>query len=406
MSRSRPGPLRLAILASHPIQYQVPLFRLLAERPEIDLTVLFYSRFGLDAYQDVGFGREVRWDVPLVGGYRAEFLPNLSRAPGPSTFWGEVNPSVVGRIRRGGFDAVWVHGWGKASDWLALASALTSGVPVILRGESNLLNPPSSWKAQARHAVLARLFRRIAAFLAIGRHNREFYLAYGVPEERVFLAPYAVDNDAFFASAAEHLPRRALLRSELGVPEDTPLIMFSGKLIDVKRPMDLLRAFERLRADTRAALVFMGDGPLRPELEAFVRERALDGVHFTGFRNQSELGGVFAAADVFVLPSVYEPWGLVVNEAMCFGLPVVVSDRVGAGGDLVREGENGFVFPAGDVEALAGRLRAVLGEADARRRMGARSREMIGSWGYREDVAAVVECVRHVAGRRRVGEAA
>ncbi|HEV2734926.1 MAG TPA: glycosyltransferase family 4 protein, partial [Longimicrobiaceae bacterium] len=243
----------------------------------------------------------------------------------------------------------------------------------------------------------SRVFRRVSGFLAIGRQNADFYREYGVPDERVFLAPYAVDNDAFFASAAEQLPRREELRRGLGIPAGAPVILFSGKLIDVKRPMDLLRAYLRVRAEVPAALVFMGDGPLRPELEAFCREHALEDVHFAGFRNQSELGRFFAVADVFCLPSIYEPWGLVVNEAMCFGLPVVASDMVGSTGDLVLEGENGFTFRAGDVDALAGRLRAVLGDAELRRRMGARSRELIAGWGYAEDVAAVRACLRHVA---------
>ena len=397
MSGTRP--YRLAVLASHPIQYQVPLFRRLAERPELEFTVLFSGDFGVREYADAGFGRPVRWDVDLLGGYRHEFLRNLSPRPSPSTFWGEINPEVVRRVRGGGFDAVWVHGWGKASDCMALVSAIASGVPVLLRGESNLLNPPSGPKAVAKRTLLSALFRRVSAFLAIGRYNAEFYRAHGVPEGRIHLAPYAVDNDAFLARAAECLPRRDALRRELGIAEDRPVVLFSGKLIGVKRPLDLLRAFERAAADVPASLVFLGDGALRGELEAYVAERGIGHVHFAGFRNQGELGPYFAVADAFVLPSGYEPWGLVVNEAMCFGLPVVASDHVGATGDLVREGKNGFVFPAGDVDALADRLRTLLADAELRRKMGAESRRMIAEWGYDQDVAAVLAALEGGAGR-------
>jgi glycosyltransferase involved in cell wall biosynthesis len=399
-------PWRLAILASHPIQYQVPLFRRLAERPEVEPTVLYCGDFGVRPYEDVGFGRAVRWDVPLLGGYQAEFLPNRSRRPSPSSFWGEVNPAVVGRIRRGGFDAVWVHGWGKASDWMALGAAFSSGVPVLLRGESTLLHPSRGARGAARRELLTRVFRRVSAFLAIGRLNREFYRAHGVPDERIFLAPYAVDNDAFFSRAAECLPRRGELKAGLGIAPGVPVVLFSGKLTGVKRPLDLLRAFVAATAATPAALVYLGDGALRGELEAYVRERGVANVHFAGFRNQSELGRYFAMADVFVLPSGFEPWGLVVNEAMCFGLPVVASDRVGATGDLVDDGGNGFVYPAGDVDALARKLERLLGDAALRGRMGEASRRRIERWGYREDVEAVLAALEGVAAPARRERAA
>src|ERR671923_2005224 len=132
-------PYRLAVVASHPIQYQAPLFRALAARPEIDLTVLFCGDWGLESYDDKGFGRELKWDVPLLDGYRSEFLPNVSPKPSPSRFWGLINPGVVRRLRAGRFDALWMHGWAKFTDWLAMLTAFASGVPVLLRGETTLL---------------------------------------------------------------------------------------------------------------------------------------------------------------------------------------------------------------------------------------------------------------------------
>ena len=188
------------------------------------------------------------------------------------------------------------------------------------------------------------------------------------------------------------------LKQELGIPHDLPVVLFSGKLSPVKRPMDLLKAFQEMLKTTgrKAALVYLGDGELRPELERYRRDEDIPNVYFAGFQNQSELPRYFVAADIFVLPSRYEPWGLVVNEAMCFGLPVIVSDQVGAGGDIVRSGVNGFICPTGDVSALAAFLGKLLSDSDLRMRMGTESRKIIQQWNYQEDVKGVLACLKNV----------
>jgi glycosyltransferase involved in cell wall biosynthesis len=149
----------------------------------------------------------------------------------------------------------------------------------------------------------------------------------------------------------------------------------------------------------RAALVFLGDGVLRPQLEAFIRERALASVHFAGFVNQANLPRFYAGGDVFVLPSTYEPRGAVINEAMACGLPVIVSDRCGSIGDIVRDGENAFVFPAGEDAALATMLDRLAGDANLRARMSARSRELIGEWTFARGVEGVKEMLRWTRSR-------
>lgn len=393
--------MKLAILATHPIQYQVPLFRALDREPDLEPRVYFCARDGLDAYHDRGFGRRIQWDVPLLDGYSHEFLPNRSRAPNASTFLGVVNPAIRDRLREERPDALLVQGWSRTTEWLAIHAARRQGIPILLRGESNLLAQPPAWKAPLKTAVLTRLFRRIDAFLAIGTHNAAFYEHYGVPRERILLSPYAVDNEAFMRQGDALREKREELRRTLGVADDRPVFLFTGKLIPAKAPLDLLRAFEKLSAKHRATLVFVGDGELRGQLEEYARSRDLD-VRFEGFRNQSELAPYYVAADVFCLPSTFERWGLVVNEAMCFGLPVVVSDAVGAATDLVTDGENGHVHPAGDVEALAAKLGALL-DAETRRAMGKRSRDRISRWSYREDVDSIRTAMQRVA--RKGGKA-
>lgn len=390
---------RLAILASHPIQYQVPLFRALASRPEIDLHVFFYYRWGVERYRDPGFGVSFSWDVPLLEGYRYAFLHNLSPRPTPSHFWGVINLGIVAVILRGGFDAIWIHGWTLASNWIAWAAGASSRTPILLRGESNGLAEPEGLKGKVKRVVLPAFFKRVSGFLAIGTNNAIFYKSYGVPKERIFWTPYTVDTGFFVKHAQRLAGQKRLLREQEGIPPDLPVILFCGKLLEKKRPFDLLRALT-LGRYPKASLVFVGDGPLRAEMVRFIAEHRLANVHVLGFRNQTELPACYAMADVLVLPSSFEPWGLVLNEAMCFSLPVIASDQVGAAADLVRDGVNGFTYPVGNVEALADRLQKILADEQAREEMGKQSYMIINRWGIEEDVEGVLKALKSVASRR------
>ncbi|HXX37952.1 MAG TPA: glycosyltransferase family 4 protein [bacterium] len=389
-------PFRLAYLISHPIQYQVPLLRRLAAHPEVDLTVYYMDDVGAREYRDPEFGVAVRWDLPMLDGYVWRVLPNWSPIPDADHFLRYIQPSVVAVLRRERYDALIVHGYAHATEWLAFLGAWASRTPILLRGESTLLSRRRPWVRAAKRLVLGPVLRRMQGMLSIGALNRTFYLAYGVQEARIFSVPYAVDNERFMADADRLRPERAALRRQLGWPEDLPVILYSGKLIPKKRPLDLVDACSRLAGDCAAALVLMGDGPLRGEVEAEVFRRGLEHVSVTGFVNQTEIPRHYAAADVLVLPSGYEPWGLALNEGMCFGLPVIASDAVGAAPDLVRDGENGFVYPTGDTQALAGALRRVLVDSGRRAWMGARSREIVSAYSYEADVRGILTALHSV----------
>jgi len=389
-------PYRLAILASHPIQYHVPLYRALAKRSEIDLTVLFCSNFGLKAYHDRNFGQDVKWDIPLLDGYHNEFLPNVSPRPNPSRFWGLINPVIVQRLRKENFDAVWLHGWALASNCMAWVTAASRHLPIFIRGETNGMTEPVGLKRIAKRILLKKFFKHVTGFLAIGTNNANFYRSYNVSEKRIFMTPYSIDNAFFIGRSQELEGQKRILKEKEGIPPDLPVILFCGKLYDVKRPMDILQAFALLDRSLRASLVFVGDGPLRAEMERFVVQRRVANVHFLGFRNQQELPRCYALADLLVLSSASETWGIVLNEAMCSKLPLIVSDRVGAAADLVRNGVNGFVYPMGNIEALADCITRVITNDVVRDEMGQRSLEIIKRWGPEESVKGVLSCLSAV----------
>ena len=390
---------RLAIFTSHPIQYQAPYFRALAASGRVEPTTFFGSRHGLDVSLDSGFGTSFQWDVPLVDGYQHVFVENVARHPDVSRFTGIRTSNFRESLTRGRFDALLVLGWQTMAHVQAVRAAWSLGIPVLVRGESTLQRAPVGGARGAarrflwlptRQQLYAAAFDRIAAFLVIGTRNREYYRSFGVPDEKLFWAPYGVDNTWFALSEPARTFARSRVRDTIGVGEHTVVFASSAKLIERKRPMDLLDAVSRARANgVPAHALFIGDGELRASLERRAAEQGIrDAVTISGFINQAELPAWYAAADVLVLPSdSRETWGLVVNEAMAAGLPVVVSDAAGCAPDLVKEGANGWTYACGDVATLAERLArlAALG-AEGRAALGRRSRALVARFGI--DVAA------------------
>lgn len=391
---------RLAYLISHPIQYQAPLLRYISAQPSIDLTVYFLSDLSTRDYRDKGFGVDVKWDVPLLGGYKHVFLPALWNRDRIG-FWRPFAYGLRRHLRRGRFDALWIHGYANQANLRALAIAKAIGLKVLLRGESHLHSSGGSFAKLAVKQIVSRgLFRLIDGFLAIGKLNREFYSHFGVPERRIFLMPYAVDNNFFQAKAAEALTAREALRADLGWAEARPIILYAAKFEKKKRAGDLLDAYVRLSADgvrePDPYLLFVGDGEERPLLESRVKQLGWSSVKFLGFVNQTQLPRYYDLCDVFVLPSEWEPWGLAVNEAMNAGKAIIVSDRVGARADLVKDGDNGFVVPVGDVAALADYLRLLCESPEMALAMGRRSRERIAGWNFEADFNGLAEALRAV----------
>jgi glycosyltransferase involved in cell wall biosynthesis len=396
--------LRVAFVNTHPIQYFAPLYAHMT-RNGIEITALYLSDFSIRGGHDKGFGQAVRWDIDLLEGYRSEFMGHAAKRREIGGFFSMIAPELWSAIRRGAFDAVVIHGHSLAAHHVALAAARASGTPVLTRGETHLRLARANWRNAVRTPILKTWYRAFDGVLAIGTANARYYAAMGVSSDCIFQMPYTVDNARFMAAcdSARAPALRAETRQRLGISGPGPAILYAAKFDPRKRPGDLLAAFAVLqRQGVDAHLVLVGSGALESELRSRVTTGRIRNVIFPGFVNQSGLPAVYAACDVFVLPSENEPWGLAVNEAMCAGLPIVLSEEIGCAEDLVRDGVNGATFRAGDVDGLAKALRSFLVDAHHAATAGAASRARIAEWSYAECTNGLRHAVETIRQRRRL----
>ncbi|MBY0319830.1 MAG: glycosyltransferase family 4 protein [Reyranella sp.] len=380
---------RIGFLVSHPIQYYTPIFRALAK--QCDLTVFFAHRQTAEQQARAGFGVAFDWDVDLLSGYDSRFLVNVAREPSTDRFSGCDTPGIAEEIARGRFDAFVVPGWALRCYWQAVRACRRHGVPVLVRGDSQLRTQRNTFIQVAKWLAFSHLLRRFDGFLYVGQRNRDYLLHYGAPTDRLFFSPHCIDNEAFAAASAAAAVSRDPSRRR---------ILFVGKLIPRKRPADLLHAVSQLSGQP-IEVAFAGSGELEAELRQIAANASVR-VEFMGFVNQSELPAVYAAADLLVLPSnAQETWGLVVNEAMACGVPAVVSDAVGCGPDLIDAGATGAIFPFGDVAALAVAMKDVLSldRAHVRRRLA----DKIEVYSPQRAAEAIIEAATTLGLSRRSG---
>ncbi|MCZ8195446.1 MAG: glycosyltransferase family 4 protein [Aquidulcibacter sp.] len=342
--------IRLAILASHPVQYYAPMFRELAKR--VDLHVFYAHSATPEQQAAAGFGRAFEWDIPLTEGYSFSFLNNISKRPGTDWFGGCDTPEIYDLLKGGHFTVVLTLGWHLKSMIQGVFAAKRLGLPILVRGDSQLSTPRSLIKRWVKALVYPILLRAFDAALYVGKNNYNYWRAYGFPTDRLFHSPHCVETERFARGAT--LEARSTLRKRLNINPASFVVLFAGKLLPFKRPLDVVRAVAMVRAEGLDCRVMVaGSGPLEAELieEAKATEVPLD---LLGFQNQSEMPAAYAAADLLVLPSTgRETWGLVANEALASGLPIAVSDQVGCAPDLATNSLAGRTFEMGQVASLA-----------------------------------------------------
>lgn len=348
----------LGYLVSHPIQYQAPLFRRLAESRSVDFIAFFGSDFGVRASFDPQFGREVNYGIDLLGGYRSVFLDQAGSRVSVDRFWGLRTRSIHSVSHAAPVDVLTLHGWRTAMMWQAAAGARLRRVPYLMRAETpEFRHARRSFSPLqlVRDRAVGGLIRGAAGALALGAANERFYERMGVPRSRVHRVPYFVDNESVARAAARGRSERERILSALGVPARSIVLVAVGKLMPRKRPLDLVHVLPTLPKCVH--VLWIGSG----EMEATVRREAeslgvADRLSLAGFRPAEETWEILGASDLFALPSEREPWGLVANEAVAAGLPILVSDECGSAEDLVAPDRTGSIVSTGDLPAWSGAI--------------------------------------------------
>ena len=371
---------KLAIIITHPIQYYSPLFKLLSERNKIQIKVFYTWEQSQEKVYDKKFGKEIKWDIPLLEGYDYTFVKNISKKPSSGTFKGVVNPTLNSEIENWKANAILVFGWNHHSHFKAMRY-FKGKIPVYFRGDSIIIDSLSPIRKIARYLVLKLVYKFINFAFYVGTNSKNYFLKYGLKEKQLFFAPHAVDNDRF--SSPEFAEKALVKRKELNISENEIVFLFAGKFEMIKNPLLLLNAALQM---PQYKFIFVGNGELEHEMKQ--KAQNYENIKFLPFQNQTQMPVIYNLCDVYVLPSQGrgETWGLAVNEAMACGKAILVSDRVGCAVDLVKNNKNGFIFMSNNLEDLKEKIELFENNYT---NFGKKSLEIIKNWNFTEIAKAI-----------------
>jgi glycosyltransferase involved in cell wall biosynthesis len=373
---------KLAIISSHPIQYNAPVFAMLSRSGKLDVKVFYTWSQGIENVSDRDFGKSIKWDIPLLEGYSYEVCENVSDRPGPGSFNGIVCPGLIPALKNWGAQALLVFGWNYRAHYSAMRY-FKGRIPVFFRGDSTLLDEAGGIRPLIRRMLLRYIYRSADYAFYVGQNNRDYFLSHGFKPRALFFAPHAIDNDRFGAMNDSMRQEIAELRSSLNIKPGDKVVLFVGKFEPKKDPLLLIGAALKLNAPD-VHFVFTGNGVLEEEMKR--NASGSNNIHFLPFQNQSRMPLVYHMCDILALPSLGpgETWGLVVNEAMACGKAILASDKCGCSADLIRQGDNGFVMQAGSEDSCLRGLEQLLESPQNLIRQGEKSKEIISSWSFRE----------------------
>jgi glycosyltransferase involved in cell wall biosynthesis len=354
--------MKLAIITSHPIQYNAPLFKLLTQRGNVSIKVFYtWGKKSIEPKFDPGFGKTIKWDIPLLDGYDYEFLENTSTKPGSSHFKGIINPDIIKKINEFQPTALLVYGWAFKSH-LKVLRHFSNKTPILFRGDSTLLNDKTGFKQSFRKLFLSWVYKKIDYALYVGTNNKNYYKAFGLKEKQLVFAPHCVDSSRFSLNNDNTIALTNQLKQEVGLTVQDFVFLYAGKLEPVKNVGLLLDAFVKAQFDNNVKLVVVGNGPLENDIKNQFGNSS--NICFLPFQNQKAMPTVYKMAHYYILPSKSETWGLAINEAMACGKPAIASDKCGCAIDLVEDGKTGFIFQSEDEESLMSALKKAYNEKE------------------------------------------
>ncbi|MES1221329.1 MAG: glycosyltransferase family 4 protein [Bacteroidota bacterium] len=390
---------RLAIITTHPIQYNAPFFRRISESASLSVKVFYtWSQSREGKNYDPGFGMNVSWDVPLLEGYQYMFVENTSGNPGSHHHNGITNPTLVSEIEAWKADAVLVYGWNFKSHLQAI-KYFKNKIPVFFRGDSHLLGEKNRLHSLIRRFFLKQIFKNIDYAVYVGTRNYEYFRAIGLKEKQLLFAPHCVNDFFFLSNHREKLIKAEALRKSIGITNDEIVFLFAGKLEDQKRPDLLLKAFIKARIK-KSHLVFVGKGSLEDRLKLIAKNDA--NVHFLGFQNQSEMPVMYHLSDVFVLPSKGETWGLSINEAMICGNAIIANDKTGCSVDIVKNGVNGYVIESNNEAQLIKALHNFGSDKDSAKKFGQNSMQIIQDWSLAKSSYLFINAITKILAAKEI----
>lgn len=376
---------KIAVVSPTVFYYHVPLYRRMASSKKIDLNVFYCSNeaaVGSDVKKTYGVNGRFS-DEDMLSGYSYKFLKNYSPCPSYLRWpFGLVNIGIWQEIKKGKYDAVVLQAWTDLTWYLAFLACLRFKIPVLFMTDANIASESfrPTWKKIVKKILFKFLFTRASGFLTAGIANEEYYKLYGVSEDRMVRFHFSWGYEDFFSKAQYIKLKKQSIRNLLGIEENEFVMVYIGRLSKEKNPEIILEAFNKLDFKNKK-LFFVGDGQLRTRIEQALKTSDSKKVFVTGFQSRDKIGDFYAIADVLILASDAETWGIVVNEGMCFGLPIIASDQVGAIFDLVKDGYNGFIFPVGDAEKLSDCIKKIFRMTSGERLIfGERSKKMIKDW--------------------------
>lgn len=385
---------KLAILDTHPVHYRTSLYKKISENSKIDLKVYFCSDSGLKKQYDPAFGKSIKW-FDEIKGFNYKFLKNYYLRKNPIPPKGLWNFKIIKELKKEKFDAIIIYGYSSFTSKLAMIYSKIISLPVIFREEIDEI------KGNIIKRIIKKVFYLIYlklpnVFLYSYKKNKKFYERFGVDTNKLFFHPCAVDNNFFQKRKKELINKKDVIKEKFGIKRNRKIILYVGKLVKRKRPFDLLKAYEKLSEKNDISLLFIGEGDQKKELEKYVKDKKIKNVFFKGFVNQKKLPKFFIIAEIFVLPSEYDPSPKQLNEAMNFALPVIVSNKIGTANDLVKHKKQGLVYNCGNINELKKYLNKLINNKDLRKKIGERFFKKNSRWNFDKDVNATINALNYI----------